>query len=465
MVSASRSYLAPLMPPPNTVFTAAVALAALVLPGLLHAADDGQAEPSSASPPAGPQAEIRASRGTEFAVLSPPDGLTVAAGGPSVDTPWLISPPVRGTGGLQWLLTVHDEPQLLLRLGAGWANLQSTRTAPPFQEGPTRHWNADGSELAWRHDGGEWYASVQRRNWGPGWTGSLILDGAAVPVPAVGWRRPQPLPSASPWLQWMGPWSADVFFGRLVGHDQPERPALIGMRLQMQPFDHLQLGLSRTLQWGGSGREEDLKTLLRGLLGRDNAGTNGITSTNQPGNQLGGFDWRLQLGAERGNAFYGQLIGEDENGYVPSAYILQAGLEARWAMDSAVVHGFVEWNDLVAGAAVKRNRPPGITYTSGVYRQGYTNDRMPLGHPAGGDVTLASVGLLADAAAVHMAAVVSRGEALPTSQRFAAGPISGLNASLRWDVDPLQQWGAGLWWWRDSVVQQRALQLWWRLGF
>ena len=159
----------------------------------------------------------------------------------------------------------------------------------------------------------------------------------------------------------MGPWTADVFIGQLAGHDQPERPALIGLRLQMQPFDSLQLGLSRTLQWGGRERAEDFKTLLRGLLGRDNVGTSGVTAENQPGNQLGGFDWRLQLGSERGNAFYGQLVGEDENGYLPSAYIVQAGLQARWTVDSAVLHGFVEWNDLIAGHAYQSDRATDIT--------------------------------------------------------------------------------------------------------
>ena len=453
------------MPLSKTVITATLTLASLTLPGRLYGTANAGVDLPAASPHAGQNIDRQASRSNALAVTSLPDGLTVAAGGPSVDTPWLMSPPVRGSGGLHLLLTVHDQPPFLLRLGAGWVNVRSTRTAPPLQQGPDRHWNVEGSEFAWRHDGGEWYASVQRRNWGPGWTGSLILDGAAVPVPAIGWRRPRPRPSASPWLQWMGPWTADVFFGRLLGHDQPERPALIGFRLQMQPFDRLQLGLSRTMQWGGHGREEGFRALMRGVLGRDNAGTGGITAANEPGNQLGGFDWRLQMGSQRGNAFYGQLVGEDENGYLPSAYIVQAGLETRWMAAGAEVHGFVEWNDLVAGHAYDGDRPPGITYTSGVYRRGYTSDRMPLGHPAGGDVTLASVGLLARAAALDMAVLVSRGEALPTSQRFAAGPISGFNASLRWDIDALQQLGAGLWWWRDSVLQQRALQLWWRVPF
>jgi hypothetical protein len=441
-------------------------IAAGVMPGLLHAAADDSAAPVAASP----STDLRvnngqASRATEFAITSPPDGITIAVEGPSVDVPWLLSPVVRGSGGVQALVTVQDEPQYRLRLGAGWARVQLTGAAPPFQfqQAPARRWNLDGTELAWRLEGGEWYASVQRRNWGPGWTGSLILDGAAQPLAAVGWRRPQPKSSANPWLQWMGPWTADVFFGRLFGHDEPQRPALIGMRLQIEPFDGLELGVSRALQWGGHGRSESASSLLHGLLGWDNVGQHGITTENQPGNQLAGFDWRLRLGAERGNAFYGQMIGEDQNAYLPTKYIIQVGLQAHGSVDSAELTGFVEWNDLIARHAYQGDTPPGVAYTSNLYKQGYTHDRMPLGHPAGGDVTLGSVGLVAKMAAVRLAAVVSRGHALPTSQRFAPGPISGLNGSLQIDLDARQQVGGALWWWRDSAERQRAVQLWWSL--
>ena len=404
-------------------------------------------------------------RSHELTGLRPADGVVVALGGPAIDMPWILSPPVRGRGGFQGLLTLVDQPAWRLRAGAGWAQVTTSRDAPPYQAPTSNQWNLEGSELAWRQDAGEWYASVQRRNWGPGWTGSLILDGAAPPLAAIGWRRPQPLASTSPWWQWMGPWTADFFVGQLAGHQQPERPSLIGMRLQLQPLDGLQLGLSRALQWGGRGRDESTKSLLHGLLGKDNNGTSGITTENEPGNQLGGFDWRWQWAGERGYAFYGQLVGEDENGYLPSAYIVQAGLESRWVLSGAVLRGFVEWNDLVAGHANGADRPPGLTYRSGIYRQGYTHHGMLLGHPAGGDVTLASLGMVLQSAAMRVAVVASHGKALPLSQRFAEGSISGFNGSAAVDIDPRQQAGAGLWWWRDAADAQQALQLWWRLQF
>ncbi len=447
------------------LITSLLVPAVVLLSSIAHAADDNNAPQRADQPAAASGFDAQSGRSTELTDLVRADGAVVAVGGPAVDMPWLLSPPVRGSGGYQGLQTLVDQPPLRLRLGAGWAQVSATRDAPPFQAPSARRWNLDGTELAWRHPAGEWYASVQRRNWGPGWTGSLILDGAAPPLAAIGWRRPQPLASPSPWWRWLGPWTTDVFVGRLTGHQQPERPNLIGMRLQLQPFEGLQLGLARALQWGGRGRDESPQSLLHGLLGKDNRGTSGITAENEPGNQLGGFDWRWQWGDGRRFAFYGQLVGEDENGYLPSAYIVQAGLEARWVLRGAMLRGFAEWTDLSAGHALSGRRPPGITYRSAVYQQGYTQDGMLLGHPAGGDVTLASAGLVLQAAAGRLVMVASHGHALPTSQRFAQGSISGFNASAQVDLDLRQQLGAGLWWWRDAVVTQQALQGWWRLRF
>jgi hypothetical protein len=68
--------------------------------------------------------------------------------------------------------------------------------------------------------------------------------------------------------------------------------------------------------------------------------------------------------------------------------------------------------------------------------------------------------VLARVANLALKLVASHGDALPTAQRFAPGPFSGVNGSLQIDIDARQQIGAAAWWWRDTAERQRALQLW-----
>jgi hypothetical protein len=379
------------------------------------------------------------------------EGITAAVGGPGGDAPQLISATIQGRGGMRLVADMIDSAALRVSAGVAWRDQAQTP------------WSLEGSSIAFglceQPGYGEFYASVEHRHWGPGWTGSLILDGAAPPVPALGWRRREAKASESVWLAWMGPWSADVFVGTLQGHVEPARPYLIGLRLQMQPGEGLQIGLSRTLQWGGSGRDQSLTSLVRALLGQDNVGYNGVTTSNEPGNQLGGFDWRWVLGEQRQFSIYGQVVGEDEAGHLPSANLLLIGVDGRPQTPFGALRVFVEWTDLIAGDFSGGARP-GTTYRSHLYQQGYTQDGVVLGHPAGGDVRLGSVGAIFQRDSTGAMLVAAIGRAEPTAQRLAPGRVTGLNAAVHADVDEGLRVGAGLWWWKDGAGRRAEAQLW-----
>lgn len=318
----------------------------------------------------------------------------------------------------------------------------------------------------------ELYASVQRRHWGPGRAGSLILDGAAPAVPAVGWRSAVRT-SDDPWFAWLGPWGADVFFGRLQGHRQPAHPYFIGMRALFAPVPGLEIGLARTMQWGGRGRDESGKSLANSLLGNDNVGFDGITAQNEPGNQLAGWDVRLLIDAATATAVYLQVVGEDEAGHLPSRNMLLAGLESRWPAGGRTVRFFLEWADTLAGRLSHDPRPT-AAYRHGVYRQGYTQQLLPLGYPAGGDMKLATAGWRYGGESWQGMLTASAGRAEPTAQFFAPGRILGVNAALAWSLPaPMQAVAAGgaasqvgltAGWWSDRSERRRSLQLWWRGG-
>lgn len=384
--------------------------------------------------------------GVTEALPSVPDGILLAGGNSTDRLPQLLASPLgSGGSGLRLAHTLADGREgVTVRLGL----MGSDEAA--------RHWTLEGTKLAVRAGPGEAYASVQRRHWGPSWTGSLILDAAAPAVAAVGWRKTSTTAFETPWLAWLGPWNADFFIGRLTGHAEPARPYLVGTRLQIQPLPSLQLGFSRALQWGGRGRDQSFSSFWRGLTGRDNQGG----TSDEPGNQLGGIDFRWHHAFNSQQiALYGQVVGEDEAGYLPSKNMKLAGLEWATRLGRADLRLFVERANSVAGGEL------GVAYRHHIYRQGYTQEGRPLGHPTGGDTRLTSVGAVLDMGSLSGELVAYDGRAEPTAQRLTAGSISGVNAALAWRARSDQTVGLNLWSGRDGGGRDSAAQLWWQYAW
>lgn len=386
-----------------------------------------------------------------LAPLMPSAGLTFAAGGPRSDTPPLLAEDLSGIGGVRWQSAAHARGAWRWQAAIAWRRAREPRIG------------LEGSALVYdlgdEAGAGEFYASVQRRHWGPGWVGSLILDGAAPAVPAFGWRRPVVQSSDHPWLNWIGPWGADAFFGRLHGHSSPARPSLLGMRIQLSPHDRLDIGLSRTMQWGGRGRDESSSSLLNAVLGNDNVGFDGITRDNEPGNQLAGVDLRWVADPVTQTGFYLQIVGEDEAGHLPSRNMLLVGADARVPTAAGQMRFFAEFVDLLGGRISDDPRPL-AAYRHSVYEQGYTQEGFSIGHAVGGDSRLASAGWLYRADAWQAMFVASAGDAEPTAQFFARGRILGLNGSFQVRLDELTQFGMAAAWWKDRARRRQTLQVW-----
>ena len=130
------------------------------------------------------------------------DDVTAAVGGHGDDIPPLLRPEIRGDGGLRLRTgTVLADGAVRARFGVTWQ---------PSAGHPI---SFDGTAISAPLGAGRIYASVERRHWGPSWTGSLILDAGAEAIPSIGWRKSDPTPFRTPWLAWLGPWSLDAFAG------------------------------------------------------------------------------------------------------------------------------------------------------------------------------------------------------------------------------------------------------------
>lgn len=212
----------------------------------------------------------------------------------------------------------------------------------------------DGSDITLRL--GNWMLGVNQmdRWWGPGHSGSLILSTNARPMPAVSLDRARSLPFDVPVLRWLGPWRFSSFLG-VMESDRPDvdQPLYMAMRLSFKPSTMFEFALSRSALFCGKGRQCSLETFGRMLIGQDNVYLRGLDDPeDEPGNQLGGFDFRLVSPARSVPvALYGQMIGEDfSDSGLPIRFLYQAGAETWWTLEEgSVFRARVEHADTSTG--------------------------------------------------------------------------------------------------------------------
>ena len=221
--------------------------------------------------------------------------------------------------------------------------------------------------------------------WGPGHDGSLIRGDASRPVYGLTAQRAQQKAFETPWLSWIGAWQYQAFAGQLDNYSAVPDAKLIGLRVTAQPLPYFELGASRAIQWGGEGRSQNWDSLWDAIIGNDNV----YGDTENPSNQIAGFDARLNLQSLASIPFsvYGQYVGEDEAGGLPSKKMYLAGLDYSSSFKNMPYQLYTEWADTRTNGEVR-----GISYNHSVYTDGYYQHGFPLGHAMGGDGQMYSVG-------------------------------------------------------------------------
>ena len=252
----------------------------------------------------------------------------------------------------------------------------------------------DGSYIAARL--GNWSAGLGKvdRWWGPGWDGSLILSTNARPISAISLDRRIAEPFDNKWLSWIGPWSFQSFIGQMEEERTVPNPFLWGIRLDLKPtiLDGLEVGLFRMMQLGGDGRPKGLSIWVDAFLSQDNTGANtGKDPAMEPGNQLAGLDIRWRPW-EAPFAIYGQVVGEDEDKFLPNCLMFQYGVEGWHNLSNGTSRFFVEYTDLTSTWWTDDSRTHNISYGHHIYSDGYRYLGRPVGHWADTDSKIISLG-------------------------------------------------------------------------
>ncbi len=172
----------------------------------------------------------------------------------------------------------------------------------------------------------DWQLSYGNQSlwWGPSQGGSMMFSDNAAPVRMFRVNRVTPftLPSI---LSVLGPMRLEAFVGQYSGYqfiDTPTglagqygqslhpQPIVHGERISFKPTVNLEIGLSRTTDYGGPGYPLTLHSFLRSVF---STGNTLAGNPNKPGARRSGLDFSYRIpGLRNGATFYAEGLAEHD---------------------------------------------------------------------------------------------------------------------------------------------------------
>ncbi len=191
----------------------------------------------------------------------------------------------------------------------------------------------------------DWQLSYGNQSlwWGPSQGGPMMLSDNAAPIRMFRINRVTPFTLPS-FLGVLGPMRVEAFVGQYSGYQFLNTPSgLVGQysqslnptpivhgeRLSFKPTSNLEIGLSRTTDYGGPGYPLTLHTFLRSVF---STGNTLAGSPNKPGARRSGMDFSYRIpGLRNGMTFYAEglaqhneitpILGPDVAAWLAGIYI------------------------------------------------------------------------------------------------------------------------------------------------
>jgi membrane-associated phospholipid phosphatase len=160
--------------------------------------------------------------------------------------------------------------------------------------------------------------------WGPGEGSVLIFSDNAEPI--YMFRASRIKPFELPWIfSRLGPIKTDFFVGKLSGNGFPPRPMIHGEMITLKPTPNLELGFSRTAEFGGVGRAITPAAVFNSYFDYFKSST--LYAPNEsPGKRNGGFYFNYRVPFVRDwLSVYADAISDDDPS--PLASPRRAGID------------------------------------------------------------------------------------------------------------------------------------------
>ncbi|MGA2019613.1 MAG: capsule assembly Wzi family protein [Candidatus Sulfotelmatobacter sp.] len=172
----------------------------------------------------------------------------------------------------------------------------------------------------------DWQLSYGNQSlwWGPSQGGPMMFSDNAAPIRMFRVNRVTPFTLPS-FLGLFGPMRLEAFLGQYSGYefvDAPSglvgqygqslnpQPIVHGERISFKPTSNLEIGLSRTTDYGGPGYPLTLHTFLRSVFSTSNTFAG---NPNKPGARRSGMDFSYRIpGLRDGMTFYAEGLAEHD---------------------------------------------------------------------------------------------------------------------------------------------------------
>ena len=219
------------------------------------------------------------------------------------------------------------------------------------------------------------------RWWGPSHHASLILSNYTKSSPGLFIRSLEGFTSNLPLIRSFGKLNFSFFANQLGNKRKIKNPFLIGGRLSFNPVNGLTIGLTRSIMFGGDGKDNSLKALWDSVRG--DASTMKGDSDPNIDNELAGFDLKYSFNVnDLVWSIYGQYIGEDGTDYWPWRTFYSLGTEFIFEKRGLFRSVSLEYYDtFYYGVDIGDN----VIYEHGTYSSGYRYKGNPIGAFIDGD--------------------------------------------------------------------------------
>jgi hypothetical protein len=206
-------------------------------------------------------------------------------------------------------------------------------------------------------------------NWSFSSKNSLILSSNAQPLNSIYFKS-----DYQNELPYFNKASIEIINGMTKGHKNLEDPMLFGVRVTYAPTTRFELEAIRVSQWGGSKNNKSPSIITKTFFGDTNEGTHSNI------NQMAGIGVSYSLPkSSLPIRIYGQAVGEDEAGGLPSCLIYLSGIEWNGLLINQRTLIGLEFIDTRTRFTSNKNCGPNSAYNNHTYK--YTNHGIVMGAP------------------------------------------------------------------------------------